>query len=125
MTEDLVRVRQRSSWAGTSRRCSISTCGTRICPRWSCRFSEADGTVSYRWKADEPAFAMPVRIGSPGAWRIIEPTTTWATMKDVDSARERPGRDRPLLRQRRGDAKTGNVRNDGRDADRKIVCVAF
>jgi hypothetical protein len=50
-------------------------------PTLELRFNEADGTVSYRWKADEPAFAMPVRIGSPGAWQIIEPTTTWATMK--------------------------------------------
>jgi hypothetical protein len=50
-------------------------------PTLELRFNEAEGTVSYRWKADEPAFTMPVRIGSPGAWQIIEPTTTWATMK--------------------------------------------
>jgi uncharacterized Ntn-hydrolase superfamily protein len=50
-------------------------------PTLELRFGDGDGTVSYRWKADEPAFAMPVQIGSPGAWQIIEPTTTWATMK--------------------------------------------
>ena len=40
-----------------------------------------DGTLAYRWKADEAAFAMPVRIGSRGDWQIIEPTTTSATMR--------------------------------------------
>ena len=50
-------------------------------PTLELTFNETDGTVSYRWKADEPAFVMPVRIGSPGAWQIIEPTTEWATMK--------------------------------------------
>jgi aminopeptidase N len=39
------------------------------------------GLLAYRWKADERSFAMPVRIGSPEAWQIIEPTTTWKTMK--------------------------------------------
>src|SRR5205814_3842473 len=39
------------------------------------------GTLSYRWKADEPAFAMPIRIGSHGTWQSIEPTTTWKTLR--------------------------------------------
>jgi len=46
-------------------------------------FHEADGTMSYRWKADERAFAMPVRIGRAGAWRTIIPTTDWQTMTAI------------------------------------------
>ena len=45
------------------------------------KFDEANGTVSYRWKADEPAFAMPVRVGAKGHWQVIQPTTDWQTMK--------------------------------------------
>lgn len=45
------------------------------------KFDDAAGAVSYRWKADEPAFAMPVRVGSKDHWQIIQPTTTWKTMK--------------------------------------------
>jgi aminopeptidase N len=41
----------------------------------------ADGTVAYRWKADEPRFAMPVRVGTKDHWQIIKPTTEWQTMK--------------------------------------------
>jgi aminopeptidase N len=41
---------------------------------------DAKGTVAYRWKVDEPAFAMPVRVGRRGAWQIIHPTTEWQTM---------------------------------------------
>lgn len=44
-------------------------------------FSPAEGTVAYRWKADERAFAMPVRVGSSGNWEIIRPTTDWKVMR--------------------------------------------
>jgi len=44
-------------------------------------FDDAQGTVSYRWKADEPAFAMPVRVGTKDHWRIIRPTTDWQTIE--------------------------------------------
>jgi aminopeptidase N len=39
------------------------------------------GAVSYRWKVDEPAFAMPIRVGARNQWQIIQPTTDWQTMK--------------------------------------------
>ena len=45
------------------------------------KFDEARGEVSYRWKVDEPNFAMPVRVGEKERWRIIRPTTVWQTMK--------------------------------------------
>ena len=41
----------------------------------------SDGAVAYRWKADEPKFAMPVRVGTKDHWLIIKPTTVWKTMK--------------------------------------------
>jgi aminopeptidase N len=41
----------------------------------------SDGAVSYRWKVDEPAFAMPVRVGTKDHWQTIRPTTEWKTMK--------------------------------------------
>ena len=40
-----------------------------------------EGNVSYRWKTDEPNFAMPVKVGTKDNWKIIQPTTEWKTMK--------------------------------------------
>jgi len=45
------------------------------------RFDEAAGTVNYRWKADEPAFAMPIKVGAKDKWQIVQPTVEWKTMK--------------------------------------------
>ena len=39
-----------------------------------------DGTLGYRWKVDEKAFAMPIRIGRPGEWETITPTIEWKSM---------------------------------------------
>ncbi len=50
-------------------------------PTLELKFDEAAGTVAYRWKADEPGFAMPVRVGKEGDWQIINATTDWQTMK--------------------------------------------
>jgi hypothetical protein len=38
------------------------------------------GSVRYRWEADEPAFAMPVLVGSKEHWQMIHPTTSWQTI---------------------------------------------
>ena len=43
-------------------------------------FNEAESSVAYRWRADERAFAMPIRVGQSGEWRTIEPTTDWKVM---------------------------------------------
>jgi aminopeptidase N len=40
-----------------------------------------DGGVSYRWKADEAAFAMPVRVGTKDNWQIVQPTAEWKLLK--------------------------------------------
>jgi aminopeptidase N len=50
-------------------------------PALELKFDEANGAVSYRWKADEAAFAMPVRVGTKDHWRIMHPTAEWKTMK--------------------------------------------
>ncbi len=50
-------------------------------PTLELKFDEALGTVSYRWKVDEPGFAMPVRVGARNHWQIIQPTTDWKQMK--------------------------------------------
>ena len=44
-------------------------------------FDESAKTASYRWEADEPGFAMPIRVGQKGAWQTIRPTAEWQTMK--------------------------------------------
>jgi aminopeptidase N len=50
-------------------------------PTLELKFDAAQGTVAYRWKADEAAFAMPVKVGNKDNWQIIRPTTDWQTMK--------------------------------------------
>jgi aminopeptidase N len=50
-------------------------------PTLELKFNEADGTVDYRWQADEPDFAMPIRVGKRTDWQIIQATTYWQTMK--------------------------------------------
>jgi aminopeptidase N len=50
-------------------------------PTLELKFDDSAGTVSYRWQADEKAFAMPVRVGLKEHWETIHPTTEWQTMK--------------------------------------------
>ena len=50
-------------------------------PTLELAFNEPEGTLAYRWKADERAFAMPIRVGRPSAWQILRPTTDWQVMK--------------------------------------------
>jgi aminopeptidase N len=50
-------------------------------PRLELLFGEEPGLVMYKWRADEEMFAMPVRVGRPGEWQIIHPTTEWQWMK--------------------------------------------
>jgi aminopeptidase N len=45
------------------------------------KFDEAKGTVSYRWKADEKSFAMPIRVGTKDNWQLIQPTSDWQDLK--------------------------------------------
>src|SRR6478752_2826025 len=43
-------------------------------------FDETAKTVSYRWNADERAFAMPIRVGDSSKWQTIQPTSDWKSM---------------------------------------------
>jgi aminopeptidase N len=50
-------------------------------PTLELRFDDAAHTVSYRWDAEEPGFAMPIRVGRSGDWQIVQPITTgWKTL---------------------------------------------
>jgi len=49
-------------------------------PTLELKFEESAGTVSYRWRVDEPDFVMPIRVGKKDNWQIIHATTDWKTM---------------------------------------------
>lgn len=62
-------------------------------PTLELTFDEKAGTVSYRWKADERGFAMPIKVGARGNWQVIQPTADWQTMpnqlgKSLEAATE-------------------------------------
>jgi aminopeptidase N len=50
-------------------------------PTLELKFDDVNGEVSYRWKANEPGFAMPVRVGTKDHWQVIHATADWKTMK--------------------------------------------
>ena len=50
-------------------------------PTLELALNENEGTVAYRWRAEERGFAMPIRVGRPSAWQILRPTTDWQVMK--------------------------------------------
>jgi aminopeptidase N len=52
-------------------------------PTLQLKFDSSNTKVSYRWKVDEPAFQMPVRVGKKDNWQIIQATTEWQTMPTV------------------------------------------
>jgi len=49
-------------------------------PKLQLAFTEP-GSMAYRWKADERAFSMPVRVGRPGNWTLLDATTDWKVTK--------------------------------------------
>lgn len=55
-------------------------------PRLELTFDTTAGTVAYRWNAAEPGFAMPVKVGTPGRWRVVRPTADWQVMANPDGA---------------------------------------
>jgi hypothetical protein len=42
---------------------------------------DTPGEVAYRWKTDEAAFSMPVRVGTKDHWQTVTPTADWKTLK--------------------------------------------
>ena len=58
-------------------------------PTLELRFNEAAHTVAYRWQAEEPEFAMPVRVGRMDDWQIVQPSRTeWKTISTTLSKDE-------------------------------------
>ena len=55
-------------------------------PRLELTFNQKAVTLAYRWRAAEPGFAMPVRVGTPGHWHVIRPTADWQTMANPEGA---------------------------------------
>ena len=49
-------------------------------PTLELKFDEAAHAVAYRWRAGEKDFAMPVSVGNPAAWQLVQPTAEWQTM---------------------------------------------
>ena len=49
-------------------------------PLLELNFDEPSHTLMYKWRAQEPGFAMPVRVGDPAHWQTIHPTLDWQTM---------------------------------------------
>src|ERR1700723_248696 len=49
-------------------------------PRLELVFGQEPGMVMYKWDADEDNFAMPVKVGAPGSWEILHPTTKWQSV---------------------------------------------
>jgi aminopeptidase N len=79
MTEDIVQFFNRQTGKNLTPIFDQYLRHTAI-PTLELTFDDAKRTVAYRWKVDEAAFAMPVRVGKKGAWQIITPTTEWQTM---------------------------------------------
>jgi aminopeptidase N len=50
-------------------------------PTLELKFDESAHTVSYKWDAEEPGFAMPIRVGKSSDWQMVQPSTTeWKTL---------------------------------------------
>jgi aminopeptidase N len=80
MTEDVVAYVNQQTQLYLTPLFDQYLCHTAI-PTLELKFNEADGTVEYRWQADEPDFAMPIRVGKKTDWQIIQAATYWQTMK--------------------------------------------
>jgi aminopeptidase N len=52
-------------------------------PTLELQFDPASGEVSYRWRAEEAGFNMPVRVGRQKQWQLIHPTSEWHRMKST------------------------------------------
>ena len=80
MTEDIVQFFNRKTGKDMTPIFNQYLRHTAI-PTLELKFNATDGTVSYCWKADEPGFAMPVRVGKKDNWQLIQATTDWQTIK--------------------------------------------
>jgi aminopeptidase N len=44
-------------------------------------FNDAEQRVWYRWRAAERGFNLPIKVGDPAKWRVIQPTPDWKSME--------------------------------------------
>lgn len=44
------------------------------------KFEADQGRVAFRWDAEARGFAMPIKVGRPGHWLTIHPTSEWASL---------------------------------------------
>jgi len=79
LTEDLIQFFNRQTGRDLTPIFNQYLRQTQI-PTLELAFDEVNSQVSYRWRADEKDFAMPVRVGRKGQWQLIPPTTEWKTM---------------------------------------------
>ena len=50
-------------------------------PTLELRFDATKHSVAFRWQADEPEFAMPIKVGDKEHWQTITPVTgRWQTI---------------------------------------------
>jgi aminopeptidase N len=59
-------------------------------PRLELLYAQDGKSIQYKWRADEPDFAMPVRVGATSLgpqdkWQLIHPTTQWQTLQTTIS----------------------------------------
>jgi aminopeptidase N len=46
------------------------------------QYDAAGKQMRYRWKAEEPGFAMPIKAGDPQHWTLLQPgTTEWKSLE--------------------------------------------
>jgi len=57
-------------------------------PTLELRFDDSHHSCEYRWKVDEPDFAMPVQVGPPGHRQTIKPTTQWQSIANPQTKSE-------------------------------------
>lgn len=50
-------------------------------PTLELTFDEAGKRVSYRWNAAERGFDLPIKVGDPAKWQMIQPATDWKSME--------------------------------------------
>jgi aminopeptidase N len=55
---------------------------TRL-PTLELAFDDSGTWVAHRWVADEPEFAMPIRVGTADHWQTIQPTTEWTSVEST------------------------------------------
>lgn len=46
-------------------------------PTLEWQYDKTTAAIEYRWVADEPEFAMPIKAGDPQHWTVLTPTSTW------------------------------------------------